>query len=186
MRVTQHPTPADLARFLVARDGDDPRVRAVRVHLVEYGCGACLGEVRRLAGSGCEEETETVQSVPKEWFLPRKICLASAGYRGLGGGDLQLMCRAGNFELDVVVRMRGTPAHLEIVGQVTHASRVYEPVANLTLKLVEARAPAPVMSTSTDSFGEFDFMSLEEATYGIRLGASNDAPTVLVWDNGQC
>ena len=43
-----------------------------------------------------------------------------------------------------------------------------------------------MMSTSTDSFGEFDFMSLEEATYGIRLGASNDAPTVLVWDNGQC
>ena len=73
-----------------------------------------------------------------------------------------------------------------IVGQVTHAGRVYEPVANLTLKLVEVKAPVPVMSTSTDSFGEFDFMSLEEATYGIRLGASNDAPTVLVWDNGQC
>ncbi|MCZ6573961.1 MAG: hypothetical protein O7C98_12455 [Planctomycetota bacterium] len=95
------------------------------------------------------------------------------------------MCRVGDFELDVVVRMRGTPAHLEIVGQVTHAGRVYEPVANLTLKLIGVKAPVPVMSTSTDSFGEFDFMALEEATYGIRLGASNDAPTVLVWDDGQ-
>ena len=127
--------------------------------------------------------TESV-SVPQGWLLPRKIRLASAGYRGLGGGDLQLMCRAGDFELDVVVRMRGAPAQLEIVGQVTHADRVYEPVADLTLKLIEVKAATPVMSTSTDSFGEFDFMSLEEATYGIRLGASKDAPTVLVWDDG--
>ncbi len=126
----------------------------------------------------------SVQSVPDAWLLPRKIRLASAGSRGLGGGDLQLMCRAGDFELDEVVRMRGTPAQLEIVGQVTHAGRVYEPVANLPLKLVELKAAVAVMSTSTDSFGEFDFMSLKEATYGIRLGASKDAPTVLVWDDG--
>ena len=149
------------------------------------GGSAALAERCTPAGAGPAAATESVRSVPEAWFLPRKICLASAGYRGLGGGDLQLMCRVGDFELDVVVRMRGTPAQLEIVGQVTHADRVYEPVANLTLKLVQVKVRVPVTSTSTDSFGEFDFMALEEATYGIRLGASNDAPTVLVWDDGQ-
>ncbi len=149
------------------------------------GGNAALTE-RCTPASACPTAgTESVRSVPEAWFLPRRICLASAGYRGLGGGDLQLMCRVGDFELDVVVRMRGTPAQLEIVGQVTHAGRVYEPVANLTLKLVQLKVFVPLMSTSTDSFGEFDFMALEEATYGIRLGASNDAPTVLVWDDGQ-
>ena len=121
---------------------------------------------------------------PNNWIIPRRI-VHETGVRSGALADVQLVCGAGPFELDVLVRNLERRFRLEFQGQVTHAGRIHEPVTSLPLWLVEADATEPVDRTNTDEFGEFGFASSRDGRYGLRLGESGDAPCVLVWEGGQ-
>jgi len=174
---TQHPTAGELARYAVA---DEERSQDVRKHL-ESGCGVCLLAIRRL-----QEIVAMTEAVPapavRDWIVPKRIAFHQGGLRGSALADVQMICTVGSYELDLLVRETDGPERsLEIVGQVTRAGRVFEPVADLPLALVEARTREDTARAETDEFGEFDVSSPCGNTYGLRLGASADAPCILVW-----
>ena len=177
MILAQHPTAGELARYAVA---DEERDESVRAHL-EGGCGICVLAVRRLreiAAMGDEDPA----SDDRGWIVPRRISFHQGGARGAARADVQLVCGAGPYELDVLVREVGAPRpQLEIVGQVMRAGSIFEPVPDLALSLVDAGTARPLSTTETDEFGEFDLRSGLEGSYGLRLGPGDGAPCVLVW-----
>jgi hypothetical protein len=119
---------------------------------------------------------------PTSWIVPKRI-RRPRGVRTGALEDIQLLCAAGPYELDVLVREHEGPTRLEIVGQVTLAGRVYEPVPNLRLQLIEAHGEYPAQQARTDDFGEFDLASGEtRKRYGLRIGDAPEAPCVLVWE----
>ncbi|MHC4934464.1 MAG: hypothetical protein ACYTGV_20000 [Planctomycetota bacterium] len=118
------------------------------------------------------------------WYIPRRV-VAAGSTRGVAPAYLQLVSGAGPYELEVLVRKADNPARLELVGQVSNASRWYDPVADLRLELVEADSSEAVADTRTNDFGEFDLITPGEACYGLRLGDAEDAPCVLVWGGAE-
>ena len=120
-------------------------------------------------------------TVPIGWIVaecrPRTLEI-----RGGMVSDFQLVCGAGPYEVDVLVRGFESPAVVDIAGQVTRADRFDEPVSDLPLALVESQTRRIEFSTSTNEFGEFGFSSSPGPVYGIRLGDGEDAPCVLVWE----
>lgn len=118
---------------------------------------------------------------PSGWLIPRRY-VRSKGMRGGMTMDFQLVCGAGPYELDVLVRGFESPRLVDIAGQITRAERLNEPVCALPLSLVEAESHRIDAATSTDDFGEFGFASRPDRMYGIQLGDAADAPCVLVWE----
>jgi hypothetical protein len=97
--------------------------------------------------------------------------------------DVQLVGGVGPFEVDVLIRVLPT-GRIEIVGQVTHAERIHEPVGNLAVALCDADAIDTVARTRTNAFGEFDLGGVREGRYALALGEGRDAPWLLVWEGG--
>jgi hypothetical protein len=121
-------------------------------------------------------------NAPGNWIVPRRI-VHETGVRSGALADVQLVCRAGPYELDILVREHADPVGLQIVGQVTLGGRIYEPAAHVHVELVEALAP--VAATDTDDFGEFEIGSRnKDRVYGLKVGEADDAPCVLVWEGG--
>ena len=119
--------------------------------------------------------------VPADWITPDR----ESHERSLALADLQLVCGAGPYELDILVREQLSAPTLRIVGQVTRGDRIYEPVADLPLVLVTANLSDTVADTRTDDFGEFDMETDRNAAYALRLGRDEDAPCVLIWEGGR-
>ncbi len=118
--------------------------------------------------------------VPADWITADR----ESHDRSLALSDLQLVCGAGPYELDILVREQLSSPTLRIVGQVTRGDRIYEPVADLPLVLVRANMSDTVADTRTDDFGEFDMEADRDAAYGLRLGRDENAPCVLIWGGG--
>ena len=139
-----------------------------------------------MTGSGWKRRGDSGFYVPPvaEWIVPKVIVRTDSLRAGMLA-DVQLVCGAGPFELDVLVRNLERRVRLEFQGQVTHAGRIHEPVISLPLWLVEADEPKPVDRTNTDEFGEFGFASNRDGRFGLRLGETGDAPCVLVWEGGE-
>ena len=116
------------------------------------------------------------------WIVPQRIRTSRAAARGEALVDLQLICGAGPYELDVLLREQGNGGVLDIIGQVTRAESIYEPVSSLRLDLVEGRGSETVACTETDNFGEFDLAAEREGIFGLRLGDATDAPCILIWE----
>lgn len=121
-------------------------------------------------------------AVPAGWIVPQVV--SHRGSRGSALVDFQLLCGAGEYELDVLVRECTDPARFEIVGQVTRAGHIYAPVADLRLTLVRPDSARRLLDTCTDQFGEFNLSAPCKDTYGLRLGDAPDAPCVLVAEGG--
>ena len=119
---------------------------------------------------------------PADWIVPKCLCPVAQGRRGDVGTDVHLLCRAGDYELDVLVRDRAAGPCLEIVGQVTLSQHVFEPAPGLPLALVLAASSEAVHETRTNRFGEFDFGPSRGSAYGVRIGHGPEAPCVLVWE----
>ena len=98
--------------------------------------------------------------------------------------DTQLVGRTGPYEVEVLVRVLSDD-EIEILGQVTLAERVHEPVCNTRVVLYDAEALTAVGSVRTDHFGEFDLGRLPSARYFIAVGGKHEAPTMLVWEGGR-
>jgi hypothetical protein len=175
---TEHPSPGELARYAVA---DQERCETVRRHL-ESGCGVCLLAVRRLQEIVAAAEGDDAV-VPRGWVVPQRIALhPAAGQRGTSRSDVQILCTAGPYDLDILVRDPGGAGRaLDLVGQVTRAGDAYEPVADLPVVLVEAGTGCAAGQTTTDAFGEFDLRFGPGGTHGLRLGTTPDAPCLLLW-----
>lgn len=95
--------------------------------------------------------------------------------------DIQLIGGAGRYEIDLLLRVL-PGSDLEIVGQVTVADRVYEPVFGLHVALCDADTLAVVHETRTDPMGEFDMKGLRASRYALILGNDADAPCLFVWE----
>jgi hypothetical protein len=177
-----HPTPADLIWYATTDDPSDARVRSVRDHL-ESGCEICVSAVRRFKEISIRHPFhQRISVLQPGWIVPMRIAVPNDRARGAAGADLHLICGAGPYELDILMRERERAAQLEMAGQVTWGGSIYEPVSGLDLELVEARVDQSVTATQTDEFGEFDLLSPSQGVYGVRLGEAEDAPCVLVWD----
>ncbi len=137
---------------------------------------------RPAKGDGSPQARPILVAQRLGWIVPQRVRPARAAGRGEALVDLQLVCGAGPYALDVLLREQAKGGVLDIVGQVTLAESIYEPVAHLRLDLVEAAGSETVACTETDNFGEFDFASKGEGIFGLRLGDASDAPCVLIWE----
>ncbi|MHC4816913.1 MAG: hypothetical protein ACYTF8_02465 [Planctomycetota bacterium] len=122
-------------------------------------------------------------SYPDGWISPRRVVRRRGGVGDEVTDDVQLLCDAGAFELDLLVRVHPARGEFDLLGQVTLGGSIYKPVADLELTLVEGGDRREAGRTKTDDFGEFDLMSQDaRRVYGLRVGAGAEAPCVLVWD----
>jgi len=113
--------------------------------------------------------------IPESWIVPPRIVKVK-GVRGSDQPDLQILCDAGPYELDLLVRPF---KQLEFYGQVISAEHVFQPAIDLEVTLVWS--DADIEATRTNAFGEFRFASARRGAYGLRLGQEASAPCVLVW-----
>ena len=125
--------------------------------------------------------TKGTSVIPDSWIRPPQLT-SRAHVRAGHKADTQILCGVGPYELDVLVREFARGGDLELLGQVTRAERIHEPVSDLRMELVAAPACTEVGATRTDEFGEFAFGRQPDAAYGLRLGRGEDAPCVLVWE----
>ena len=178
----EHPTAAQLASYVVRSEDRDDGVRAVRRHL-EDGCEFCIVAVNRLLELVQRLEDEELEPAHRSanWIVPRRTPVATASATP-HRANLRIACVAGPYSIDLLLRECDAPAELRLVGQVTRADRVYEPVADLPLELVFATDQGTCATGRTDAFGEFDFESPVHRTYGLALGSGPDRPCVLLWD----
>ena len=98
--------------------------------------------------------------------------------------DVQLVCGAGPYEIDVLLRVSDTSPDLDVVGQITRADSVHEPVPDLTLVAFECDALRPVAKACTDSFGGFELKLDQSGRYALAMGESTKAPCILLWEGG--
>lgn len=118
---------------------------------------------------------------PASWIRPMRVVRRKGSRIGVVA-DFQLVCGAGPFELDVLVREMEAPSGIELAGQVTRAGSIHDPVDALQLSLIDADGLDVVRRTSTDAFGEFDLESGRPGLFGLRLGEGEDSPCVFVWE----
>lgn len=119
--------------------------------------------------------------VPNHWIRPGEV-KKKEGSRAGQLADIQLVCGAGPYELDVLVRELEGPRGVDFVGQITRAESIHEPVSDLALTLIAAHGDEEVGDTTTNEFGEFAFGRQPNTAYGLRVGTHADAPCVLVWE----
>jgi len=174
----EHVSQSVLARYAVAPDRSAPRFDQVREHLAA-GCVRCAAFVESF-----RETAKRSTGGHEAWIVP-KLVVVGRDARGGALADFHIVCGAGPFELDVLVREHETMPELEIVGQVTRSGHIYDPVTNLPLGLVATADTEPVVEATTDSFGEFNLGWRRDGAYGLRLGSRPDAPCVLVWEGGE-
>ncbi len=96
--------------------------------------------------------------------------------------DIQLVCGAGRYEVDVLMRVSDTNDDLDVTGQITRADSVHEPVPDLTLIAFECDALRPVAKVRTDCFGSFELKLDQGGRYALAMGESTQAPCVLLWE----
>jgi hypothetical protein len=171
---TVHATAEQIARLVAAHRPEPPDCEAVRSHLVE-GCPSCW------------EMFWTFRRERAPVFAPDGLLVPThvprpADKRAGVLADHQLVCGAGDYELDVIVRELEGPQRLDIGGQVTQAESLHDPARHVPLRLLEAKGRVVVAETKTDEFGEFDFSAKPGPRYGLLVGERRDAPCVLVWD----
>ena len=118
-----------------------------------------------------------------QWIEPRTV-IHRGSQRAGALADFQLVCGAGSYELDILIRELEAPLRIEIGGQVTRGGELHEPVADLPIALVTAVDADVVTETSTDEFGEFVFDSQRQGRYGVRVGEGQGAPCIILWDGG--
>jgi hypothetical protein len=172
---TIHLPDSELYRFAQSFDKDAPDHDWARDHL-ETGCEACAMRLLRF-----ETALAGPQAGIPSWIRPQRVEFVGAQRAGMLA-DTKLVCGAGPYEVDVLVRQFGRPRGLEFLGQITLAEHLDQPVAGLPLSLVRARPAGVVTDTNTDDFGEFDLASDQSGSHGLRLGIEPDAPCVLVWE----
>jgi hypothetical protein len=177
-----HPTAAQLASYVVRSDDADESVRAVRRH-IEGGCEFCIVAVNRLLELVQRLGDEELKPARRgaNWIVPRRTPVATASATP-HRANVRIACVAGPYSLDLLLRECKAPAELRLVGQVTRAGRVYEPVPDLPIELVFAADSGVCAIGRTDAFGEFDFACPVARTYGLALGAGPSRPCVLLWD----
>lgn len=170
-----HISTDELMAFAWSGDPARPEYRHVADHL-RAGCKHCEAWLA-LHGPAVSE----LPPSPETWIQPQRL-RATGNVRAGDLADVSLICSAGPYELDVLIRELQTPPSLAIAGQVTQAERIHEPVPALELALLEASTSGVVMATTTNEFGEFDFPTLGEEQYGLRCGEDPASPVILLWD----
>lgn len=124
----------------------------------------------------------TTASAPGPTWLEPRICLTT-GHRRMGAlVDLRLACRAGPYDVDVLVRDMERPRGVEIIGQLTLANDLHVPACDIDVALISSDPASPLDRVRTSAFGEFIFPRRGADLLGLRLGHEADAPVVLVWD----
>jgi len=181
-----HPPLPELSRFVDAGLPENGRFKLVRRHLA-HGCDLCSGIIADLSRE--EELARFLRGMERpviNWIVPERILSDSSGLRAGALADIQLVCAAGPYEVDILVRGLEAPQALIVGGQVTRADLLLEPVEGLPVSLVDAQNMSPVAHATTDRFGEFTLACPREGQFGLRIGRSEDAPCILVWEGEPC
>jgi len=179
-----HPSQAELALYAISVESPDPRIDhdAVRHHL-ERGCEACEAAVRRLQEAGCETPFPAgTEQRRRDWILPRRFALATAGVRGVAPTEQQLFCTAGRYELNLLVEGGDTGGSLAVSGQIVRHGPQGGPAVGTPVQLVDADTLALVDNVESSSFGEFDLFADSQRAYGLRIGRGLETRYVLVWE----
>jgi hypothetical protein len=175
---TEHLSADAIADFAYSSKPAAAEFDRVREHLAE-GCRLCAVQVAAFVRGGPWAHDESRHLAG--WIVPRRIARPHPTRAGVLA-DYQLVCGAGEYELDVIVREIESPQRIDIGGQVTRAMALHDPARDVPLTLVEARGSQVVARTRTDGFGEFDFAAACGTRYGLRVGDGGDAPCILVWE----
>lgn len=184
MTSSEHPTERELSLFSQAEDPQHPRFEAVQRHLAG-GCAQCAVAVLRARGRPFDPaEIDSPPPQLAEWLKARRVVRTTATRAGVVA-DFQLICGAGPYELDILVREFDSPARLRIGGQVVLRDAVASPAVDLGVALLESGDRTLVAVTRTDAFGEFLLESAFGGHYGLRIGDHDDAPVVQVWDGSK-
>ena len=112
-------------------------------------------------------------------------CILEAGRPRPAPRRADLRCGAGRYEVDVLMRVSETTGDLGVVGQITRADSVHEPVPDLTLVAFECDALRPVARAQTDCFGGFEMKLDQSGRYALAMGESTKAPCILLWEGGR-
>jgi len=180
-----HPSQAELALYAVASGKPDPRVDhdAVRHHL-DRGCGECAAAVRRLQEAARETPFPSgTEQRRRDWILPRRIAMATAGVRGAAAmAEQQLFCTAGRYELNLLVEGGDPGGSLAVSGQILRHGGQGGPVVGTPVQLVDADTLALVDNAESSRFGEFDLFADPKRAYGLRIGRGLETRYVLVWE----
>ena len=124
---------------------------------------------------------QPVPMVPSSWIRPNRR-VPRAGRRSGALTDLQLTCRAGDHDLEILIRDIERSRLLEVVGQVTSASDLHVPCADVAVALVEAADGRVLEQVRTTTYGEFVFAGHPHGVLGLKVGDRVGAPVVLVWE----
>jgi hypothetical protein len=175
MRALHHISSDELMAYAWSEDRTRPEFRHIADHL-GAGCKHCEAWLS-LHGP----VVSTPPRFPAAWIKPKRFRVAG-NVRAGALADVSLLCNAGPYELDVLIRELPSPPSLAIAGQVTQAERIHEPVPALDLALLDPSSSGVVLATTTNEFGEFDFPTLGEEPYGLRCGEDPTSPVILLWE----
>jgi hypothetical protein len=118
-----------------------------------------------------------------QWLEPRRVHRVMA-VRSSIHADSKLTCAVGPYELVLFVCEIDGTRELDLTGRVSHQGAVSIPIPDLPVRLVDENGETLPTGTKTDEFGEFRLTARPGTRYGLRVGAGDDAPCVLVWDEG--
>ena len=116
------------------------------------------------------------------WVMPRRVTPVG-GMRGIGMAESMLNCTAGPYELNVQVRDYEHESEVQVVGRVTQAGHLHQPVHDLLVGLVEPGCSTVYVNAITDRFGEFHLSWRRAKALGLQVGYGAEAPCVLVWSD---
>lgn len=136
---------------------------------------------RRTGSDGRGREKRTLERLLEDAISPAPAQRRS-GLRCGAVADVQLVCGAGRYEVDVLMRVSEASEDLAVVGQITRADSIHEPVRALTLVAFECEALQPVATVSTDEFGGFEMTLDQSGRYALALGESTSAPCIYLWE----
>lgn len=119
-----------------------------------------------------------------DWIKPRRISRVTA-LRTSITSDMQVICGAGPYHLDLLVRELEDSSELKISGQITCSERSDEPVSGLKLFLVAGDPQVTEAETETDEFGEISLAVPRRRRLGLCVGDEQEGPRVLIWGDDE-
>ncbi len=173
----------------------DDDARRVEEHLFAEACEDCAREIAMLRGAQSAMERieepsaavlRAVQDQAREllepfeselfWFTAEPAPLM-AGVRTGATADRQVVCKAGEYHLDVLMHPGGRDGRFAVSGQLLTPGDLPAPAVPVTL-FIDRR---PRTTTRTNGFGEFEFETHEGGHFGVRVGETSSARHIEVW-----
>jgi len=111
-----------------------------------------------------------------DWVAPT-IIERRPDPRGAALAGLQLHCRVGDHELEMLVQ--GSGDGMRILGLAILGK---QPAAQLEIELFDGATGRPAQAVTTNAFGQFDLHAPAGERWALRVGSDPDSPRVRLWE----